>query len=79
MAKVTEDELTALKRKYLAAHSDYDRCVATLSHAGLGSAALLPEQTLSRLAKAFADLQLARNAYRTALFDVAFADDEALN
>ncbi|HUQ52608.1 MAG TPA: hypothetical protein VM692_10325 [Gammaproteobacteria bacterium] len=79
MAKVTEHELTALKAKYLAAHSDYDRCVATLSQAGLGSAALLPEEILSRLAKAFADLQLARHEYRAALFDVAFAADEALS
>jgi hypothetical protein len=79
MPRVTEEELLALKAKYLTAHSEYDRCVAALSEAGLRSATSLPDEILDRLAKAFLDLQVARTEYRTALFDVAFDPGEAVN
>jgi hypothetical protein len=75
----TGDDLAKLKEKYLDAHTEYDRCVAALAHAGLKSAASLPEETLNRLARAFADLQVARNAYRAALFHVAFDAEEPLS
>lgn len=76
MPKVTEEELVALKAKYLTAHSEYDRCVATLAQAGLRSATSLPKTTLNRLAEAFSELQAARRDYREALFEVAFDSNE---
>jgi hypothetical protein len=77
MSKLTEAELLALKTKYLAAHSAYERCVAALSRAGLRSASTLPKG-LDDLAQAFFVLQAARKQYRAALFDIAF-DSEPLN
>jgi hypothetical protein len=79
MTKATDDELAELKERYLDAHSDYDRCVAALAQAGLKSAASLPEETLEHLARAFENLQVARSAYRAALFHVAFGAEEPLN
>lgn len=75
MPKVTEVELLARKAKYLAAHAEYDRCVAALADARLGSASSLPD-VLDRLAKASVGLQVARTEYRGALFNVAFGSDE---
>ena len=77
MSKLTETELLALKARYLAAHSDYERCVAALAQAGLRSASTLPNG-LDELAQAFFELQTARKEYRAALFDIAF-DSEPLN
>ena len=76
--KVTEEELLELKAKYLAAHSEYDRCVAALADAGLDSATSLPD-VLDRLAKASLDLQVARTEYRSALFNLAFDADDPAN
>jgi hypothetical protein len=79
MPKATEEELLALKAKYLAAHSEYERCVTALSRAGLRSASTLPGETLDELARAFFELQVARNEYRAALFNVAFDSPKPLN
>jgi hypothetical protein len=75
MPKFTEEELRALKAKYLTAHAAYDRCIAALAEAGLRSAGTLPDEVLDRLAKASRDLQVARTEYRGALFNVAFDSD----
>ena len=79
MPKATEEELLALKTQYLAAHAEYENCVAALSEAGLRSVASLPASTLDRLAKAFFALQAARAKYRDALFGIAFDSDAPLN
>lgn len=78
MPKVSEEELLARKTRYLAAHAEYDRCVAALADAGLNSATSLPE-VLDRLAKASLDLEVARTEYRSALFSLAFDSDEPAN
>jgi hypothetical protein len=79
MAKVAEGELLALKAKYLAAHREYERCIAVLSEAGLRSAASLPNTVLDDVAKAFRALQVARQEYRAVLFEAAFGSDSLVN
>jgi hypothetical protein len=74
LSSTTEEDLLAIKAEYLAAHSSYQTYLALCATAELGNSRSWNE-LLAELELARNNLDRARNAYRDALFEIAFDSD----